>query len=122
MKALIAAVEKHSKLILDTERYIWQNPETGYKELKTNAYMANVFEQLGYDLVTAEGITGFYTVLDTGKPGPEILILGELDSIICPEHKDADPQYRSSTFLRAQHPVRCSCGHCCRLKRTRNPG
>lgn len=101
MKALIAAVEKHSKLILDTERYIWQNPETGYKELKTNAYMANVFEQLGYDLVMAEGITGFYTVLDTGKPGPEILILGELDSIICPEHKDADPN------TGAVH----SCGH-----------
>ena len=40
----------------------------------------------------AEGITGFYTVLDTGKPGPEILILGELDSVICHEHEAADPK------------------------------
>ena len=101
MKELIAAVEKHSQLILDTERYIWKNPETGYKEFKTTAYMAEVFKGLGYDLVMAEGITGFYTVLDTGKPGPEILILGELDSIICPEHKDADPD------TGAVH----SCGH-----------
>ena len=27
------AVEKHRQLILDTERYIWKHPETGYKEL-----------------------------------------------------------------------------------------
>lgn len=101
MKELIAAVEKHAELILNTERYIWQNPETGYKEFKTSAYMADTFRSLGYDLLMADGITGFYTVLDTGKPGPEILILGELDSIICPDHKDADPD------TGAVH----SCGH-----------
>lgn len=39
MEKLIAAVEKHKQLILDTERYIWENPETGYKEFKTTAYM-----------------------------------------------------------------------------------
>ena len=68
MKAIIAAVEKNKKLILETERYIWNNPETGYKEFKTTAYMADIFRSLGYDLVMADGITGFYTVLDTGRP------------------------------------------------------
>ena len=85
------AIEKHRKLILDTERYIWKNPETGYKEVKTSAYMAETFRALGYDLVMAEGITGFYTDLDTGKPGPTILVMGELDCVICAEHPDADP-------------------------------
>lgn len=101
MQQLILAVEKHKKLILDSERYIWNNPETGYKEFKTSAYMAEVFTSLGYELTMADGITGFCTTLDTGKPGPEILILAELDSIICPQHKDADPQ------TGAVH----SCGH-----------
>ena len=101
MKNLIAAVEKHQKLILDAERYIWNHPETGYKEFKTSAYMAEIFKNLGYELVMAEGITGFYTVIDTGRPGPEILILAELDSVICPDHKDADP------VTGAVH----SCGH-----------
>ena len=101
MKDIIAAVEKYQNMILDAERYIWQHPETGYKEFKTSAYMADAFERLGYDLVMAEGITGFYTVVDTGRPGPEILILAELDSVICPEHKDADP------VTGAVH----SCGH-----------
>ena len=86
------AVEKNSKLILDTERYIWKNPETGYKEYKTSAYMAQTFQNLGYELVMAEGITGFYADLDTGRPGPTLLIMGELDSVICPDHPECDPQ------------------------------
>ena len=95
------AVDKHRKLILDAERYIWKNPETGYREVKTTAYMAEKFRQLGYDLVMADGITGFYTELDTGRPGPTLLILGELDSVICPEHPESDP------VTGAVH----SCGH-----------
>ncbi len=101
MKDFIKAVDKHKQLILDAERYIWENPETGFREVKTSKYMEEQFIKLGYDLIFAENITGFYTVLDTGKPGPEILVLGELDSIICPTHKEADP------VTGAVH----SCGH-----------
>lgn len=77
-------------MILDAERFIWNHPETGYKEFETSDYLAKEFEALGYKLNYAEGITGFYTVVDTGRPGPEVLVLGELDSIICPAHKEAD--------------------------------
>lgn len=101
MKDLISAVEKHRSLILETERYVWENPETGYKEVKTSKYLENIFRDLGYELNMAEGITGFYTVIDTGREGPEVLILGELDSIICPSHPESDP------VTGAVH----SCGH-----------
>lgn len=90
MKNIDRAVEKYRDLILEAERYIWKNPETGYKEIKTSAYMEKKFRELGYELTLAEGITGFYTVIDTGREGPEVLILAELDSIICPAHPDAD--------------------------------
>lgn len=90
MQKLFDAVEKHKQLILDAERYIWSHPETGYKEYETSKYMEEAFTRLGYDIIKAEGITGFYTVIDTGRVGPEVLILGEMDSIICPTHKDAD--------------------------------
>ena len=101
MSAIVSAVEKNRKLILDAERYIWQNPETGFREVKTTKYMAEKFEGLGYELTFAEGITGFYTVIDTGIPGPEILIFGELDSVICPNHPESDKE------TGAVH----SCGH-----------
>ncbi len=90
MNAIINAVEKYRKLILDTERYLWANPETGYKEHKADKYMADTFASLGYDTTHADGITGFYTVIDTGREGPEVLVLGELDSVICPSHPDSD--------------------------------
>jgi len=101
MQKLLKAVDKHEQLILDTERYIWKNPETGYKEYKTSKYMQETFESLGYELTLAGDIPGFYTVVDTGRPGPTVLVMGELDSIICPQHPECDPQ------TGAVH----SCGH-----------
>lgn len=101
MQDIKLAVEKHTQLILDAERYIWNHAETGYKEVQTSAYMEKIFRDLGYELTLAGNIPGFVTVLDTGKPGPEVLILGELDSIICPAHPEANPQ------TGAVH----SCGH-----------
>lgn len=101
MENIKNAVEKYRSLILEAERFIWAHPETGFKETVTSGYMEEKFRALGYDLTLADGITGFYTVLDTGRPGPEVLVLGELDSVICPAHKDADP------VTGAVH----SCGH-----------
>lgn len=95
------AVEKHKELILSAERYIWQNPETGFKEFKTTAYLKEKYEKLGYTLTCPEDITGFITEIDTGREGPTLLILGELDSVICPGHPESDP------VTGAVH----SCGH-----------
>ena len=90
MQKICNAVEKNRSLILEAERYIWQNPETGYKEFKTTAYLAEKYQKLGYTLTMADGITGFYTEIDTGLDGPTLLILGELDSIICFGHPECD--------------------------------
>ena len=79
-------------MILDAERYIWQHPETGFREFGTSKYLDDKFEELGYELIKAGDIPGFYTILDTGRPGPEILVMGELDSLINPNHKEADPK------------------------------
>lgn len=101
MDKILKAVDKNRQLILDAERYIWKNPETGYKEVKTSAYMEEHFRELGYNLTMADGITGFFTTIDTGREGPTVLIMGELDSIICPSHPESDKE------TGAVH----SCGH-----------
>lgn len=101
MQNTVNAVDKYRELILTAERKIWSIAETGYKEFRTNEYLIKEFEKLGYTLTKAEDITGFYTVVDTGRPGPEVLILAELDSVICPSHNDANPE------TGAVH----SCGH-----------
>lgn len=92
IEKLMQAVEKQRKMIFDAHDYIWKNPQTGYREWKAHKYLEEAFKSLGYEVVCAGDIPGFYTVLDTGKAGPEVLILGELDSLICPNHKESDPE------------------------------
>lgn len=101
MENIKIAVEKYRQLIYDAEKFIWQHPETGYKEFVTSRYMEETFRSLGYDLVCAENLTGFYTRIETGRPGPEVLVMAEMDSIICPAHPESDPD------TGAAH----SCGH-----------
>lgn len=79
-------VEKNRQTILDTERYVWNHPETGFKEWETQKYLAKVFEDAGYELTYAGNIPGFYTDIDTGRPGPKILIMGEMDALGAPNH------------------------------------
>ena len=51
---LYQAVEKHKNMILEAERHIWKNPEPGYREWKTHAYLKEKYEALGYKLVEAK--------------------------------------------------------------------
>ena len=83
-------VDKYKDLIYYAEKYIWQNPETGYVEHKTSKYMAERFTELGYKLTYAGNIPGFFTVLDTGKKGPTLLIFAEMDSLVVSTHPDCD--------------------------------
>lgn len=89
------------ELMFAAERHIWNNPETGYREWKTNEYLKAEYEKLGYELTMAGNIPGFYTDLDTGRPGPKLLIMGELDSLIVSTHPECDPE---TGFVHA-------CGH-----------
>lgn len=101
MGMLFAAVERQRARILDAEAWIWRHPETGFREKNTSAYMERAFRALGYEPRMAGDIPGFTAELDTGRPGPCVLVLAELDSLICADHPDADP------ITRAVH----ACGH-----------
>lgn len=96
------AVAKHRQRILDALDYIWKNPETGYREWKTHAYLEEAFAQLGYELTLAGDIPGFTAEVDTGREGPTIAVFGEMDALLNPKHPDADP------VTGAAH----TCGHC----------
>lgn len=101
IRSITQIVGKHENLILQAERDLWKIPEVGYKEFKTDAYMKAAFRKLGYELTEAEGITGFYTVIDTGREGPTVLVLAELDALYCADHPDCDKE------TKAVH----ACGH-----------
>lgn len=102
IELLLNAVDANRALMDTAEDYLWKNPETGYREWKSTAYLEKEYEKLGYTLTRAGNIPGFVTELDTGKPGPTVLVLAELDSLLCADHPAADPE------TGAVH----ACGHC----------
>ena len=103
LDAVLQGVEAYQDTILAAERHIWKNPEPGYKEWKTHAYLKEKFEELGYTVTEAGNIPGFWTDVDTGRPGPRIAVFAEMDSLIVPTHPECDPE------TGAVH----ACGHHC---------
>lgn len=106
MKKILDIVDEYEQLIFDAEKWIWENPEPGYKEFKTNKYMAEKFEAMGYELTYAKDITGFYTIVDTGRPGPTVLVLAELDSLINFNHPNCDKE--TGAVHNCGHHVQCA--------------
>jgi amidohydrolase len=88
-KELCACVEKNRELIRAAEQYIWVHPETGYKEWETSDYMKHAFIDMGYTIVSPSDIPGFFADIDTNLPGPKVLVICELDALICDNHSDA---------------------------------
>ncbi|MBQ3047299.1 MAG: amidohydrolase [Clostridia bacterium] len=106
MKEFIKVIDENKDLILDAERYIWLNPESGYKEYKTNEYMIANFEKMGYKVNRVENVTGFYADIDTGKPGPTLLFIAELDSLINFKHPDCDK--KTGAIHNCGHHAQCA--------------
>lgn len=86
---LAQTIDAFKRLIYDAEAYIWQHPETGFQEWKTSAYLEEKMTDLGYQLIRAGDIPGFYADLDTGRPGPKVLVFCELDALAAPNHHQA---------------------------------
>ena len=94
-------MEKYKSLILDAEQHIFHHPEPGFREWETQKYLAEKMTELGYSLTYAGNIPGFWTDVDTGKEGPTVLLIAELDALLVPTHYAADP------VTHAAH----ACGH-----------
>lgn len=81
-----AWVEKHENAMRETLDFLWTHPETGYREWESSKFLQSVFESAGYSVVAPDDIPGFYADIDTGIPGPKVLILCELDALVAPNH------------------------------------
>ena len=86
---LVQNVEKHHQMILDAERWLWAHPQTGFTEWEAHNYLVEKYEALGYTLTLAGNIPGFYTEVDTGRPGPKLAIFGELDALDIANHPES---------------------------------
>lgn len=89
--ALCAAIEKHLEDIRAIGLSIAEEPELGYKEVKTSAKVQEAFDRLGIAYETGFGVTGVKARLAGAGHRRTVALLGELDAIVCREHPMSDP-------------------------------
>ena len=89
---IIESIENKRDFIIDIGRSIYNKPETGFKEFHTNQLVSEKFQELGLEFIKFDDITGLKATIDTGKEGPSIAILGELDAVICFDHPASDKE------------------------------
>lgn len=88
-KVLVDRVNKNKQLGLDALDWLWKHPQVGYTEWEAHNYLKEKYEALGYELTEAGDIPGFFTDLDTQKPGPTLCIMAELDALDQANHPEA---------------------------------
>lgn len=89
--ALYAAIEKRLEDIRAIGMSIAEEPELGYKEVKTSAKVQEAFDRLGIAYETGFGVTGVKARLAGAGHRRTVALLGELDAIVCREHPMSDP-------------------------------
>ena len=90
-KTIIGQIDSRRAEILQLADTLLHNPETGYKDFKTAELVKNELVKLGLKPQTGLAVTGIRADIDSGRPGPKIAIMGELDALPVPTHPFADP-------------------------------
>ncbi|MDD4876460.1 MAG: amidohydrolase [Dehalococcoidales bacterium] len=85
-------IYRRSEEIIGVANTILQNPEPGFRELKTSHLVAQKFVELGITYRDGIALTGVKGIVRGGNNGPTIAVLGELDSLIVSDHPKADLQ------------------------------
>ncbi|OIJ64944.1 amidohydrolase [Streptomyces mangrovisoli] len=85
------AIDRAADRITALSDDILRHPETGYKETRTSGVVVEQMKQLGLDPQTGLARTGVKGRLRGRSQGPTVAVVGELDSLIIPDHPFADP-------------------------------
>jgi amidohydrolase len=104
-KKVASNIDSNAEDLIGIAKNILDMPEPGYREFKTSKYTEEQFNKYGFSNIEKVSMTGLKAVIDTGRPGPTVCVMGELDSLVVLGHPHAD----SDTD--AAH----ACGHHCQI-------
>ena len=106
IKSLVCdEIERNGDKLISIAKEILKNPEPGFKEFKTAEIVSREFEAFQMPHEKGIAITGLKSSLETGTPGPNIAVIGELDSLKVLGHPYEDKE------TTAAH----ACGHHCQI-------
>lgn len=89
--------------IIELRRHFHMYPELGFQEFETANKIETYLQNLGYDTIRMAK-TGVVANLDSGRPGPVLMLRADMDALPVTEISQVD--YRSRN-----HGVMHACGH-----------
>lgn len=98
---VLTAIDDNQDKIIHIGETILNQPEMGYKEIKTSSFIKEIFESLHLEYEDSLAMTGIKARLKGRSSKLKIAVIGELDAVICPMHPKADINTGASH----------SCGH-----------
>jgi amidohydrolase len=101
IKSLVAG---YHELLVQTRRDLHRIPEVGYTEVKTASYVADYLEREGLAVTTGIARYGVVGLLESGRPGPTLLIRADMDALPIQEETGHD-------FASTHSGVMHACGH-----------
>jgi amidohydrolase len=87
MKTTVCAeIDRRAGRMIEIGERIFRDPELGFKEFRTASIVEEVMDSLMLNSRSGLAITGIKAVVDCGKPGPTVAVIGELDSVLVANH------------------------------------
>ncbi len=88
---VLSAIDDRSEELIKLGEELYRLPELGYREKKTSRVFADRLESLGLEVSRGLALTGVMADLPA-RERPLLVIMGELDAVVCPGHPQADPE------------------------------
>jgi len=90
-QSVCRCIDENRDRIIGWSQEIAAHPELGYKETRTAALVRDALAAFGLPIREKIAVTGVEGLLTGANPGPTLLIMGELDSVINRDFPAADP-------------------------------
>lgn len=104
MQALFDRLDEIFEEIVAIRRYLHENPELSFKEVKTAKYIADYHEKLGNKVRTGVGGNGVVAYLKGAHPGPTVALRADFDALPIVEQTDLPFKSKNDGVMHA-------CGH-----------
>ena len=90
-QTVCAQIDRQKEEMIQIAKTILHHPELGYKEVKTAALVKETLGKLRLPVREGLAVTGVEGTLRGKEPGPTVLVMGELDSVVAKEAPQSDP-------------------------------
>ena len=90
-RTAIEAIESSKDELIAIGRHFMANPETGFREEKTSAYLKGILENCGLSVRDKIAMTGIKARAAGRKHESNVAVMGEMDALLMPTHAGCDP-------------------------------